>query len=1770
MSSSPKKSATDDILTRFRPHVRRWFTDVFATPTPVQQAAWSAISAGENALVVAPTGSGKTLAAFLWSINRLADAATQLQLPVANTTQFGKDLPSHNLREQSTRGVSVLYISPLKALGVDVERNLRAPLIGIERMAEELGIAMPNIRVGVRSGDTTAAERAAQLRNPPDILITTPESAYLLLTSRARGILANVHTVIIDEIHALAGSKRGVHLAITLERLEHLVATHQQREQASHADTQQTTIDISDPAKPTVDASISNARHEQATSTHAAVRTQYVQRIGLSATVRPLETVAQFLGGAHPVEIIAPEAKKQWDISVVSPVASMSDLPGVELGSPIGGATLSDPLGLATPLPDADAEQSTLAKSSGSIWPHIEATVYQEIMQHRSTLIFVNSRRSAERLAAKLNERHALMLADAAAVEHDADTSGEPLAGETNTVYAPHATLRIAAHDVLPATETTIARAHHGSVSKDERKDIETTLKAGQLRAVVATSSLELGIDMGAIDAVIQVEAPPSVAAGLQRIGRAGHSVGATSYGLCIPKHRSDIIQTTVTAQRMLTGEIEQIQVPQQALDVLVQHTIAAVAMEDWNVDHWYSVVTQAYPYRHLSREVFDAVIDLASGVYPSTDFHELRPRIVHDHLTGMLSARPGAQRLAVTSGGTIPDRGLFGVYLLGGAAGARRVGELDEEMVYESRVGDVFTLGASAWRIEAIEKDRVLVTAAPGQQSRLPFWLGDQIGRPAELGAAIGAFRRHLLTDPATALKSDVHINAFARDAMVEFVQDQQLATGIVPDERQFLLERFRDEVGDWQVVLHSPYGKGVHAPWALAINAVIQRTWGIDAKAVSHDDGIVLRLPDTDRIPDASLFMIPSEEIELLVAEHVGNSALFASRFRECAARALLLPKYNPGKRSPLWQQRQKAAQLLEVARRYPKFPIILEAMRECLHDVYDLSTLQTVIENLHARQISIIEVETTQPSPFAAAILFDYAGGFIYQEDQPLAERKAAALAVDPRLFAQLLGTLDLRELLDPEIISDVHAQLQHTDERRQAKTAEQFVDIVRTIGPIPLTAIPARTIDDLGIAQLRPLMPVQLMQVRIRGVEHIALSQDAALLRDGLGIPVPPNVAATDDCITDALHQLLLRWVRTRGPFVLRDVQEAWGIAASVAYQILEDFVSQRVLVKGRYQQDCVEEEYLALDVLQRIRSKSLYQLRQRTAPVSQSAYARFLVQWGNCAAIGEQPTLCGIDGVYQVIEQLAGIRIPASAWEQWIFATRVANYQPSDLDELLAHGEVIAIGAGQAGSADPWVMLVPAEDLPIVAHNQHIEPFSPTAQQILAAFGDTGFYLFSQIARILATNPLGVREVAALGSAGEAEAVAGEMVASTNVSEAATGRAAQPHAPGTGHHSAPGTAPHNAPSTGRHSSDAYERAAYQRARQSVSEVPPMAAPADQLSTTQIRDGLWELFDAGQITLDSFAPLRARLASGKTTAHKANRTPARTRMRRGRSYRLSHSTQVAVPVDMVGRFSKLPTPHEQDQQDLLAQGEIWLDRHAVVTRGGVGIESVTGGFAQVYKVLSQFEEAGKALRGQFIAQLGAAQFATPVVIDRLRALDDSDDLAGWPSGAPNPQAYVLAAVDPAQPYGAALPWPAAGLSRSAGAVCVLIDGLLVAYLYRGGKTLWVADPPAGVDGYYAMIVQALVASSPVRLVVETLNGEPALSASVREVFLAAGCVLTPSGLQFSSLRKSASVTGDSQATGRAKGRSFSEAVAQLSPQAEHDVQGNSGSMWRRRLR
>ncbi|WP_018655106.1 ATP-dependent helicase [Actinomadura flavalba] len=1540
-----------DVLERFSPATRAWFTGAFAAPTAAQEGAWTSVAQGDNTLVVAPTGSGKTLAAFLWSIDRLA---------------------AEPVPDDPKRRCRVLYVSPLKALAVDVQRNLRAPLTGIRQASRRLDLPEPDITVGIRSGDTPADERRRIATRPPDILITTPESLFLLLTAQARDALRGVETVIVDEVHAVAGTKRGAHLALSLERLDALLER---------------------PA----------------------------QRIGLSATVRPVEEVAAFLGGPRPARAVQPPSEKVFDLDVVVPVEDMGEV-----------GTFTDESGTADP-------------RQRSIWPHVEDRVLDLIEAHRSTLVFANSRRLAERLCGRLNElafeRASVAREEGGGLERiGPDDVERALGGGSPAQVMAQAGAALGA----PAE---IARAHHGSVSKEERASIEDALKQGRLPAVVATSSLELGIDMGAVDLVVQVESPPSVASGLQRVGRAGHQVGAVSKGVIFPKYRGDLVQTAVVAERMRGGAIEELRYPRNPLDVLAQQIVAMVALDEWTVDELETVVKRAAPYATLPRSALEATLDMLAGRYPSDEFGELRPRLVWDRVTGVLRDRPGAQRLAVTSGGTIPDRGLFGVFLVGEKSS--RVGELDEEMVYESRVGDVFVLGASSWRIEDITPDRVLVSPAPGQPGKLPFWHGDSPGRPAELGRALGAFTRELAGLPAERARARVTaagLDDWAAGNLVSYLTEQREATGHLPDDRTLVVERFRDELGDWRLVVHSPLGARVHAPWALAIAGRLRERYGVDAQAMHADDGIVLRVPDMDEPPSLDVALFDADEIERVVVDELGGSALFAARFRECAARSLLLPRRRPDRRMPLWQQRQRAAQLLAVASRYPSFPIVLETMRECLQDVFDVPGLVQVMRDLAGRSMRMVEVETPQPSPYARSLLFHYVGAFMYEGDSPLAERRAQALALDSALLAELLGQADLRELLDPEVVADTESELQWLADDRRARDAEGAADLLRVVGPLTTAEAALRSTADPGpwLAELEAARRV--IRVRVAGEERWAAIEDAGRLRDALGAPLPVGVPeAFLEPVDDPLGDLVSRFARTHGPFPATLAATRFGLGVAVVTEALRRLAGAGRVVAGEFLPISAVEgplsgEWCDAGVLRTLRRRSLARLRAEVEPSPPEALGRFLPMWHGVAG-GSR--LRGIDALVQAIEQLQGAAVPASALESLILPSRVAGYSPAMLDELTSAGEVLWAGQGGLPGGDGWISLYLADTAPLLLPEPAEITLTPVHQTALDALNDGNALFFRTLSDRVNSAPRPT-DAETTGSAGDGRVADGELVSA----------------------------------------------------------------------------LWDLVWAGLVTNDTLAPLRAALGSGRPT-HRARAG------RRGRPVLPSRTG----PPTAAGRWWLVPARETAPTPRSHALAEALLERYGIVIRGAVAAERTPGGFAGVYPVLRAFEDTGRCRRGYFVEGLGAAQFALPGAVDRLRALRPAapDPGAIWetaPSRETGRRAIVLAATDPANPYGAALPWPprddetASGHKpgRKAGALVVLMDGHLTLYVERGGKTLltWTDDPTTlqpAVDALALSVREGALG----KLTVERADGTDINASPLAAALESAGFHPTPRGLR-----------------------------------------------------
>ncbi len=1466
-----------DPLERFHPAVRRWFTDSFAGVTPAQAGAWPEIAAGRSTLLLAPTGSGKTLAAFLAAIDRL---------------MFGPG---------GGDGCRVLYVSPLKALAADVERNLQAPLAGIAATAERLGHAFRRPMVGVRSGDTTQIERGRLARAPPDIYITTPESLYLLLTSQARAGLAGVETVIVDEIHALAASKRGAHLFVSLERLEALRLAEEEG------------------ARP-------------------------LQRIGLSATQRPLEEVARLLAGGargptgawerRPVTIVAPPARKAWELTIAAPAE--------DVGQP-------------------SAERTNQEAARG--WAAIVPRLVERIRGQRSTMIFCNSRRLAERIAGAINE-----------------SAGEEL-----------------------------ALAHHGSVSRERRQMIEGRLKAGELPALVATSSMELGIDVGAVDLVIQLEAPPSVASGVQRIGRAGHQVGAISRGVLVPKFRGDLLACAAAAPRMVAGEVEATYYPRCPLDILAQQVVATVAIEPTTVDALFAMVTAAAPFAELTRAAFEGVLDMLSGRYPSDDFAELRPRIVWDRERGALRASAGARQLAVVSGGTIPDRGLYGVFLKGEAGRTmRRVGELDEEMVFESRVGDVFLLGASSWRIEEITPDRVLVSPAPGQPGKMPFWRGDAAGRPADFGRAIGALTRELAEleaeEGARRLCEQHWVDPAAARGLIEHVKAQRAATGEVPSDRTIVVERWLDEVGDWRVCVLSPFGARVHAAWMTAALPALRERFGPTVEGLWSDDGLVLRFPEGDRPPDVSALWISPDEIDDRVVERLGETAVFAARFRENAARALLLPRRYPGRRSPLWAQRQRAADLLAVAGRFGSFPIVLETFRECMREVFDLPALRDLLRQIEAREVQVVTVEGTRPSPFARALLFSYVGNFLYEGDAPLAERRAQALTVDVEELRALLGEAPLRELLDLDVIAEVRRAGQRLG--RAISGPDGLHELLLAIGDLSAEECGERCGGrESAAAWLAELEAERrVFSWTGPGGPRWAAVEDAGRLQVGLGAPLPRWVpSALREPPIDPLGDLVRRLVRTRGPCAEEDLAGRLGLGVGVTREVLQRLEREGRVISGEFTPGQRGREWCSPDVLRQIRRRSLEKLRRMIEPAPQEAYARLLLQRHGIGARRSGP-----DALLRAVELLEGAPLLASALEAEVLPARVAGYRVGDLDALCAAGEVVWLGLEAVGATDGRLALYRADQVELLRRpHQAVE--GATAASVRDALERRGALFFSDLA------------------------------------------------------------------------------------QQVGGFEP-----------DLLRALWAMVWAGEVTNDSLAGLRKVVEGSAVERRGAVPSPLFRARRLG-------------PPGSEGRWSLARwgaaggAPSAAERAAALARA--LLERHGIVTREGVLAEEVVGGFQAVYDALSAMEEAGRARRGYFVEGLGGAQFAAPGAEDRLRALRER----------PGGELVVLASTDPANPYGAALPWPegAGGrLARAAGARVVLQGGALIGLIGKDAQGATICAPesePARTQAAEAFVraLRSLLSVYQRTLLIKQVDGVGAEQSPWRAVFEAAGFMATSQG-------------------------------------------------------
>ncbi|MDE3720034.1 DEAD/DEAH box helicase [Nocardiopsis sp. N85] len=1521
----------------FGPATRTWFDRAFpGGPTPAQEGAWASIARGRGTLVVAPTGSGKTLAAFLWSLDRLLSSPPP-------------DDPARRCR--------VLYVSPLKALAADVERNLRVPLAGISAAAADLGAPVSPVTVGVRTGDTPPGERRRMATRPPDILITTPESLFLVLTSRAREGLAGVDTVIVDEVHALAGTKRGAHLALSLERLEALVDRR-------------------------------------------------TLRVGLSATVRPAETVAEFLGGA---DIVAPPDRPHLDLSVAVPVFDMDepDLPEPRR-EPDGPPEETG--AEATPL-DVPAPPVPAASGTGSLWPHLERRVLDLVEGHRSTIVFTNGRRTAERLCARLNDLYA--------ERHGVELPPEEVPA-----------LVIAQSGGNRGAPPVIARPHHGSMSKSERALVEDDLKAGRLRCVVATSSLELGVDMGAVDLVVQVAAPPSVASGLQRVGRAGHRVGETSRGVFLPAFRGDLLTTAVAVERMRAGDIEPLRMPRSPLDVLAQQIVAMVAMDDVPVAELAALVRRAAPFADLGDAALESVLDMLTGRHASDEFAELRPRLVWDRQADVLRARPGAQRLAVVAGGTIPDRGMYAVHLAGGdASGGRaptRVGELDEEMVYESRVGDVFVLGSTSWRIEAITADRVLVVPAPGRPGRMPFWKADAQGRPVELGRAIGAMTRRLAeAAPRDAVPVE-GLDPWAAHNLVAYVADQRAATGQVPDDRTVVIERFRDQVGDHRVVVHSPLGDRVHAPWALAIAARIRERFGVESRATHGDDGIVLNLPETEGGLDspgvlADLVALDPDTVEAAVTDELTGSALFAARFRECAARALLLPRQRPDRRMPLWQQRLRAAHLLGAAGRHGSFPIVLETARECLRDLFDVPALVEVLRGIRSRDVRVVEVETERASPFARSLLMEYTAAFLYEGDVPAAEARAGALALDPSLLSDLLGRTDLRELLDPRVVTEVDALLQRLGS--PVRDEEGAADLLREVGPLTTAEAAARGVRPEWSTALEAAG--RLVRMALPGtvephaapdgdggawVERWCAVEDVARLRDAVGAVPPPGVPPVFlEPTTDPVRDLVSRYARTHGPFTVTGAAARLGLDEETVGGVLRALSREGRISRGGFRPGGTGTEWCDAEVLRRLRRGSIARLRKEVEPVAPEALARFSPLWQR-AVPGERWR--GPDATFEAVVSLRGSSVPASALESLVLPARVEGYAPRMLDELTQAGEVVWVGAGALPGGDGRITVVPADEVALLAPESAPPAEGTIGHAVLGALREGGALFFRDLADRVTLD-------AGIGAPSDADLVA---------------------------------------------------------------------------------ALWSLVWDGVITNDTLAPVRALLGTG---------VPSRPRpARSGRPRRAGLPTRSGPPT-AAGRWWVLPERKADPTRRTLAAVEARLERRGLLLKGWQG-----GGITpDEYRVLRSMEEAGRVRRGYFVEGLGGAQFALPGAVDRLRALSDAE-------GAVDP--VVLAADDPANPFGRELPWPETGEggrpARAAGAVVIIDEGRPTLYVGRGGRSVLTFGVPARALARAGRALAGVVRQGALGAVtVERADGTEVFGTPLDAALVSAGFHVTPKGLR-----------------------------------------------------
>ncbi|MFL5638713.1 MAG: DEAD/DEAH box helicase [Gemmatimonadaceae bacterium] len=1455
------------MLTRFHPLVGTWFQDAFGTASDPQREGWPAIASGSHTLILAPTGTGKTLAAFLWELNELIVRGAEEPLPNA---------------------VHLLYISPLKALNNDIQRNLDRPLRELRDRFAAAGQTFPEIRVAVRTGDTPASARARMLRKSPHILITTPESLNIMLTSlRGRGMFSGVRAVIVDEIHAIAGTKRGAHLALTLERLEALT-----------------------------DGS--------------------PQRIGLSATQRPLEEVARFLGGCEPsgsgspvfrpVTIVDCGMTKEMQIAVESPVAD-------------------------------------LANVGGSIWPAVAPLVLRHIQESRTTLVFVNNRAQAEKIASRVNK----------------------------------------------LAEEEIALPYHGSLARERRFALEERLKAGSLRALVTTSSLELGIDIGSVDLVIQLQSPKRVAAALQRIGRAGHTLGVASRGILVPTFRDDAVEIAAIVAAMRAGDVEPTHVVQNALDVLAQVVVAAVSVDDWQSEDLFGLVRRAYPYHQLTRTAFDEVLAMLSGKYPSDIAAELEPRITWDRVADRLIGTRAARMTAVISGGTIPDRGLYTVNL----PDRTRLGELDEEFVHESRMGDVFQLGSSTWRIAAIEHDRVVVTPAPGTPARMPFWHGEYMARSLMLSHRVGALRRELAESPdEKRLAAEYGCDSATATSLVKYIASQRAATGIVPDDRNIVVEQFRDETGAVRIVIHAAFGGRITAPWGMALAQRVREAINdTDLQVQTTDDGIMLRLPALGMTtPIQSLLGLSGSEAEQLVMEEVGSTSLFGARFRMNAARALLLPRGNPRRRMPLWLQRLKSLDLLQVVQQFPSFPILVETYREVLQDAFDMQGLKETLGEIAAGNIRIHMVQTDVPSPFAASLQFGFVMDWLYGDDTPRAEQRAALLSIDRSLLDEVMGG-EGSDDITREAIEQTLSERRGTVPGRRARTEDELAHLIDRAGDLSAEEVRARVAtsdegvrgDPFGrLLETNRVIAIELgaegskewrfiltetypRYLSAFGTEQLARVRGTTELVEQDAMVVIPDVlrhAAINPSI--ARREVLARFLTQSGPVTVREIVDRYGWTREWVESRLVEWERTGKLIRGKFRREIQELEWCSRRVVEIGRRRALAALRKQIEAVELPHFAAFMQRWQH---LDESNRLEGLGGTETAIRQLYGIARPPIAWERDYLRSRVKGYEPAALSQFAATGEPVWVGEG---NYDPESGAIPLARVrffergtgSVWLEEQDNVVLSENAETVRATIAEEGASFIGDIQAVTGLTMLAVREAIR-------ELVAWGLVTNDTVEALREIARWKPMLPHTGNDPTSWLPSDYTPSPNRR---------YTRTRPNLRRLPRWRRPDKPGGAISGWTGRWSLVRR-----------RGTLGPGLPEEERAERTARQ-----------------------------------------------WLARYGIVSRDWWRRERPPVSWRSIYRELKRLEFRGDVRRGYFVKGLGGAQFALPDAVEWLRAVAAEDQSkAGF---------VVMAASDPANIYSLPLELvdrDPLSRPRGSGALLVTRGGRVAIAVEARGKRYSAAD-------------------------------------------------------------------------------------------------------------